>query len=130
MSAPTPFSSILLAAAVLAGCSGDDRPPLADVTGTVTLDGRPLPNAVVTFLPIQRGRASRGMTDSAGHYELRYLRDIRGAILGSHQVMITTASEEKPGELLPARYNQQTTLSVEVERGVKQYCFDLTSTEP
>ena len=34
-----------------AGCGGDKLPPLGKVTGTITLDGEPLPNARVTFIP-------------------------------------------------------------------------------
>ncbi len=117
----------VLAAVMAVGCSQGDRPPLTEVHGTVTLDGQPLPRATVTFLPVDQGRASRAMTDDAGYYELRYLRDIRGAMMGTHQVIITTASEEVPRELLPARYNEETTLTVEVKPDVERYDFDLTS---
>jgi hypothetical protein len=43
----------LLLFAALAGCCGRrvDLPPIADVSGTVTLDGAPVPNASVRFIP-------------------------------------------------------------------------------
>ena len=96
------------------------------VTGTVTLDGQPLERAAVIFRPTE-GRASRGLTDKEGRFELLYLRDIRGAMLGSHQVSITTRSESRPEELVPEKYNQRTTLTREVEDTNNVFEFALTS---
>ena len=72
-----------------AGCSSNPAiyPEVADVVGVVTLDGQPLEGATVTFAP-EAGRASSGVTDSAGRYSLHYTGSIRGAMLGSHRVMI------------------------------------------
>ena len=54
----------------LGGCgSGDDRPELGQVTGTITMDGTPLTGTVVVFSP-DNGRPSRGKTDAEGKYEL------------------------------------------------------------
>ena len=119
------ISSCLLALSVL-GCSGSDRPELAPVTGTVTLDGQPLERAALIFRPAQ-GRASRGITDAQGHYELTYLRDIHGAQVDSHTVTITTRTETKPVERLPAKYNKQTTLTREVTSEGGVFDFDLKS---
>ena len=55
---------------------------VADVVGTVTLDGKPLEGASITFAP-QSGRSSSGVTDSSGRYSLNYTGSIRGAMLGS-----------------------------------------------
>src|SRR5690606_23808547 len=41
----------LAAMLLLAGCGGADGPELASVSGTVTLNGQPLPHAVVQFQP-------------------------------------------------------------------------------
>ncbi len=116
----------LLCLAALVGCA-DDRPGLASVSGLVTLDEKPLPNAVVIFLPTDGGRGSRGRTDDKGRYTLRYLRDIEGAIPGSHRVRIVTASEDSPVERLPAKYNAATTLKVEVAAGSNTFDFPLES---
>jgi len=112
--------------AALVGCSGDDRPPLGAVEGVVTLDGAPLADATVVFQP-EQGRASRGRTDQQGHYELVYLRDVRGAVVGRHTVAITTATELSPTERLPACYNAQTRLKQEVKPGANQIDFPLQS---
>jgi hypothetical protein len=117
----------LLLSLGLAGCARSDRPELAEVQGLVTLDGKPLPRATVVFQPIKGGRTSRGTTDAAGQYHLIYLRDIKGAILGSHKVTITTATEDVRQERLPARYNRQTALTAEIQAGTNQQDFILTS---
>jgi len=99
------------------GCSAGDHPELGTVHGTVTLDGRPLAGACVVFQPSPKGRASSGLTDKTGRYELIYLREIKGAKVGPHRVRITTASEEHPDERLPARYHHETILTAEVQSG-------------
>jgi len=116
-----------LLGAWIAGCSQGDRPELAEATGTITLDGKPLAGATVLFRPSEGGRPSRGFTDDSGRYELTYIRDIKGAQLGSHQVIITTATEQQPEERLPGRYNQATTLTAEVQAGSGSHDFELSS---
>lgn len=128
---PSPARRIalpLIALACLAGCSRPERPPLGMVAGTVTLDGRPLPDATVLFTPDSRGRTSQGLTDGEGHYRLLYLRDIEGANLGRHTVRITTASEEnRRRELLPRRYHAKTILEATVAPGENRCDFELQS---
>ena len=108
------------------GCSKSSRPPLGIVSGAVTLDGRPLTDALVLFTPDGPGRTSRATTDAGGRYELAYLRDIMGADLGRHVVRITTASDENGGrERLPKRYHSATTLEATVEPGTNAIDFAL-----
>ncbi|MDA7994250.1 MAG: carboxypeptidase-like regulatory domain-containing protein, partial [Pirellulales bacterium] len=59
------------------GCSNNpaNYPEVADVVGTVTLDGKPLEGASITFAP-QSGRSSSGVTDSSGRYSLNYTGSI------------------------------------------------------
>jgi hypothetical protein len=70
------------------GCGGgtpDDRPRVA-VSGTVTLDGRPLNNAVIRFVPfpeIQGPTASNAIVE--GKFELP---EYAGPIAGKHRVVI------------------------------------------
>ncbi|MEA1951801.1 MAG: hypothetical protein U9N87_10480, partial [Planctomycetota bacterium] len=73
------------------------------------------------------GKQSYAKTDAAGRYELIYLRDIKGAKVGPHKVIITTAAERSPQERLPACYNRQTTLTAQVEPGANTVDFDLKS---
>ncbi|NQT36525.1 MAG: carboxypeptidase regulatory-like domain-containing protein [Planctomycetes bacterium] len=48
------------------GCGGD----LATVSGTVTMDGKALPEATVTFRPAE-GAVGYGTSDAEGHYTIR-----------------------------------------------------------
>lgn len=108
------------------GCSRSHQPPLGLASGTVTLDGVPLPNAIVRFTPTGPGRTSEGITDADGHYELRYLRAIRGANIDQHIVRITTASEENGGrELLPPHYHARSELEARVVNGTNRLDFAL-----
>ena len=110
------------------GCSRSQQPPLGLVSGTVTLDGVPLANAIVRFTPAGPGRTSEGISDADGHYDLRYLRAIPGANIDQHTVRITTASEENGGrELLPPRYHSRTELEARVVFGSNDLDFALRS---
>ena len=83
-------------ALVISGCSSNPAsyPEVAIVVGTVTLDGKPLEGATITFAP-NSGRSSSGVTDSSGRYSLNYTGLIRGAMLGSHRVMIKKMVQDK-----------------------------------
>jgi hypothetical protein len=110
------------------GCRKSGRPALGMVSGTVTLDGRPLPKALVLFTPDGPGRTSHAVTDTTGRYSLAYLRDIAGANVGRHVVRITTATEENGGrELLPARYHARSVLTATVEPGGNVCDFAVTA---
>ena len=82
---------LLLAACLLAvvslGC-GPRGPSLGQVTGTVTLDGKPLPGVSVTFMPESGGVAS-GITDASGKYEITH-SDGKGAPVGKNKVAVKT----------------------------------------
>lgn len=111
---------------VVTGCSQGDRPPIGTVEGIVTLDGVPLPEAKLRFDPGPALRGSMGITDASGRYELLYIRDIKGAAVGEHRVLITTVTETKP-EMLSPQYHSATTLTAKVEGGKNVIDFALTS---
>jgi len=117
---------------------------LAPVSGKVTLDGKPLPNAKVVFQPIptsgvQAGPASAGETNEQGEYTLKLLRaGTPGAVVGEHRVSITAPqgpapdpAEDNPKprkDLVPEQYNAQTELKCAVPPGGKTDAnFELSS---
>ncbi len=129
------------AALLVAGCSSapDDRPELAEVTGVVTLDGKPVPKASVAFSPTNGMRGASGQTNEAGEFELSYAACM-GAPLGEHTVEISTRREiqdEFGGvagmepETIPAQYRgNDTTLTATVTAdGENHFVFDLTDGE-
>ncbi len=119
-----------LAIALLAfapGC-GSKQPSLGKVRGQVTMDGKPLARVTVSFEPVAGGRQSSGVTDEQGQYELLYLRDLKGAVVGENRVRIGSSDRNAPRrERLPARYNSKTTLEEEVQSGSNEFNFTLTS---
>lgn len=111
---------IVLACLTL-GCGGGGGPRLAHVSGTVTLDGEPLSDALVSFYH-EDDRPSHGTTDASGYYELTYMTDRPGAIVGENVVRITVATVEGEGvapqkELVPAMYNVASELVYDVTAG-------------
>ncbi len=114
------------------GCGGD-HPDVGRVNGKVTLDGSPLVAATVMFQPTGSGRASYGVTDAQGSYTLDYVDGVKGAVIGSHKVIIKTEIPGEDGqppkvkEKLSPRYHAQTELKAEVKSGANSYDFPLES---
>jgi hypothetical protein len=124
----------LTAALVTAGGCGPDGPEVAPVTGTITMDGMPLDDALVEFSPQAAGRPSYGRTDLEGRYELRYTQDRLGAMPGEHIVRIKTYRRANPDdgvygrpELVPAKYNTKSELKRTVESKKNLINLDLES---
>ena len=137
-----PLGGILLFLA--AGC-GSDRPEMAPVTGTVLLNGQPVIEAGVTFMP-SAGRPATGQSDEAGRFELTTFNSGDGAVLGQHVVTITKTETREvtypdggrepvekivrpPGRLVPPRYSDpgQSNLSATVTAdGENDFTFELT----
>jgi hypothetical protein len=109
----------------------------APVSGTVTLNGKPLANASVSFQPIaekgvtEPGPGSAGKTNDKGEYTLASSTGKEGAIVGKHRVMVSLhsvqvgESDERPprggwpqAEKIPDRYNANTELTFDVQSGV------------
>lgn len=74
-----------LSLALLTGCSSD-LPPIASLTGTVTMDGKPYANGSLMFTPTNGGRPSVAATDENGNFTAMYNLDTSGALLGAHSV--------------------------------------------
>lgn len=122
-------------AVVLAGCQSEIVP----VSGRVTLDGKPLTGAIVTFQPVRDPSAdpptatgSVGVTNGEGHYELQLVDPSRaGALVGEHAVTISTATasavEGAPaeGERLPEAWRDSSQRFTVPAGGTSQADFDI-----
>jgi hypothetical protein len=121
-----------------AGCGGGPDikvPPLAKVTGTVTIDGQPGADLLVTFIPEGTAAAGSAMatTDAGGKYELKYRGEKPGAVVGKNKVQIARAAGGGPAgginavasTPLPARYNERTTLTADVQAKDNDIPFEL-----
>jgi hypothetical protein len=130
----------MLLLVALQGCSGGVR--FAPVTGKVTLDGKPVAKAVVTFNPLPQpgsdiaGDSASGTTDENGQYTLKsYVQgDWKdGAQVGKHKVTISLQESRGEGdraiirEKLPKNYNRETELKADVTPGSNHIDFELKS---
>lgn len=120
-----------ISSSVMSGSRG--LPELGDVSGVITLDGKPLAGATVTFLPqiedeelASRVASSVGMTDADGQYSLMYVKDVEGAAVGPHIVAVTLPLPNG-AESLPRKYNSASELTFEVKSGNNDGSFELTS---
>jgi hypothetical protein len=133
-----------LALVLTVGCGG---PRIAPVSGKVTLNGNPLPNALVSFNPIPKegsseaGPGSIGSTNANGEFTLKLTPERKGALVGRHRVAITAmnpgageSDTRRPAgprplvNTIPGRYNEKTELTFEVlSGGSDQANFDLKS---
>jgi hypothetical protein len=79
----------LLMIALVAGCGGPKRPQTVAVSGTVTLDGKPVEGATVGFIPEGGGRPATGTTDASGAFTLTTFEPGDGAVVGKHSVTVS-----------------------------------------
>jgi hypothetical protein len=125
----------------VASC-GQSGPELADVTGTITLDGQPLPKVGVVFRPAGPGASpAYGGTNKEGKYTLLFSRDSKGAMPGEYEVdlevtrytkaeieqMKAEGNEPPPPATIPKKYRQPGSLKATVKSGPNTIDFALES---
>jgi hypothetical protein len=115
-------TAALLAATLLVagGCGDPAPPPLTAVSGTVTIDGKPVPSALVTFYPLFEGFGgeviAEGITDAQGRYTLACPLG-EGGCVGRHKVTVADAPS-------PDDTREQ---SVEAQRRMQAFLRTLTN---
>ena len=125
---------VSVSAVAAAGCGRSD---IVAVSGRVTWDGRPVPEAVVRFVHESRPMAAAG-TDSEGRYRLTTRQPMDGAYIGRHRVTVTplisgAANDSEAAALrartdIPKVVRDATTSPLAVEviaAGPNQFDFDL-----
>jgi hypothetical protein len=134
---------VLLPILVLVGCS---RAPSytqnESVEGTVTLDGQPVANVVVQFVPnidpeVQAPMSS-GSTDEKGHFRLTCDNKRPGAVVGKHNVVVLAgragaADEDEAkggqrGKGIPAVYGVAAKTPLKIEVTADRHTYDLPLT--
>jgi hypothetical protein len=131
------------------GCGGPLVKPvqLVLVSGSVKLDEKPLPRAIVVFEAADAS-FSYAMTDQQGRYDLQFDSRTRGATLGPKTVRISMnrrihglnsndeggpddqaggSFKKQQPELIPDKYNSRSTLTREVTLEARTFNFDLRS---
>lgn len=124
------------------GCQGADGPATSPVSGSVTMAGQPVAEAIVTFVPTTPGdeaKSAQSETDTDGHFEMSYSMgddDKPGLPPGEYGVAIqkldltsVRSTLTPPKSLLPQRYGniQSSGLTANVQAGENNnFSFELT----
>lgn len=130
------FSALALAGAAI-GC-GATGPGMAQVTGKVMYQGKPVPKGTISFVPTAPdGRNATGQLDEAGNYRLQTENPGDGALIGEYNVAISARDEVvldytpkkpiPPKYLAPAKYEKPdgSGLKATVKSGSNAIDFDL-----
>lgn len=124
----------LLAAGLVVGCGG---PPVGEVSGTVTYDGKAIDQGAIEFHPVDGNGPSTGGSITAGKYAVSKVP------VGQAKVRITAAKDsvkmkmyddakeyvqKSGGELLPPKYSDDkgTELRYDVTPGAQTKDFTLS----
>lgn len=139
-----PAWPVLVLLTLTVGC-GPDRPGTIPVSGRVTLEGKPVAGAAVTFAPADGRRPATGLTDAEGRFTLATFADGDGALPGEHRVTVTKkeviGATSGPDGLsgpigdvmvkwiVPKPYSNKESsgLSAVVSRDRHEFTFDLTA---
>jgi hypothetical protein len=124
-------AALSVALTVLIGCGGGDG--MADVTGTVTIDGTPAEKGSVTFLPADGKSATAGGEIVNGKYSARVPLgtskvQIRVPKVAGKKKLYNTPDSPMQDileEVLPAKYNDKTELTFEVKAGKNEKNWEL-----
>jgi hypothetical protein len=118
---------------LLVGCS--NTPPMGQVSGKITVKGKPVGYGSVMFVPAA-GPVASGTLDPSGAYTLTTFKPNDGALVGDHKVVVeayTITKSRDPSmddQANPASnkkyYNVATTpLTATVKEGPNALDFDL-----
>lgn len=136
------FATLFSLALLIQGCGSDPTEPpreLGVVTGTVTLNGKPVSGIEVMFSPDEGGGDSTAATDENGQYELQYPGGRSGALVGIHTVSFRDEGEEmldgeplpggdEEGNRIPEKYTfGKSVLKKEVKEGVQTIPLEINS---
>jgi len=114
----------------LVGCANDN---MADVSGTVSVDGAPAERGSITFIPTDGKSPTAGAEIKDGKYAAR-------VPLGAAKVQIRVPKvvdkkklyntpdspvQEVLAEVLPAKYNDKTELTLDVKSGSNEKNWEL-----
>jgi hypothetical protein len=120
---------------------------MGQVDGTVRVDGAPVPDVMIVFVPEDRSLPqSTGLSDSEGHFQLRCSNGQPGAAVGQHRVVVVDAArapsgkgrdddelpegDNAPTSRIPMRYARpdKTPLRQSVEKGSQSVPIEIAVT--
>jgi hypothetical protein len=120
---------VIAAMALAAGCGSGDA--TGDVDGEILLDGKPLAEGVIHFIPVDGQSPTSSTFVASGKFHQR-------VAIGKHRVEISCVQARplRPGqdadsatgvEIVPAKYNTRSELQTEVVKGKNPVRYELIS---
>jgi hypothetical protein len=128
-----PFMVCATVAATVVGCTSETGHGTVD--GTVTLDGQPLQTGLIRFEPADGQTPTADAMITNGSFTVKAPVGEKRVSISGPKVVGKRKAYESPDsptldiveELLPARYNVQSTLTLTVEEGKQSKNFELES---
>jgi hypothetical protein len=129
---------------LMAGCGGNTTPvdtlPRQPVSGSVTLDGKPLSEGKIQFDPADEGKGPTAVAVGDIKDGKFTIEKAQGPVPGKYKVSISsrpsthigsgdmpgTAPKQEP-EKIPPKFNTQTTLTKEITTGANNFDFPVVS---
>lgn len=126
-------AAVAASAVLVVGCGKPEPPPRVPVSGVVTIDGKPVPSALVTFYPMFEGFGgeliAEGVSDREGRYSLTCSLG-EGACVGKHKVTVSDAPtpDDARDQTLEAQRRLQAFLKTLTNRPIGETFGTLTTT--
>jgi hypothetical protein len=125
-------SIIVLAVAILfGGCS--KGPPMGDVQGNVTVNGKPLAEGTIRFLPVNGDTPATGGSIINGTFQVQVPVSKQRVEIAANMIdpektpPNATADQIVMKKLVPDRYNSQSELTLDVVPGLNEPTYELTN---
>jgi hypothetical protein len=127
---PAALAPVLAGALLAAGCRGGT----VTVRGEVTLDGKPLEEGLITYVPVD-GKAPNAAAIKGGKYRLEGARGAMRVQITAPVVTGQRKAYDTPdsplidvlGERVPEQYNTKTKLTATLEKGENVLNWELRS---
>jgi predicted small secreted protein len=122
------IASFLLLALLLAGCNRG--PAVGTVKGTVTLNGQPVDGGLIRLVPADGNSQPADCVIKGGNYSITMpvgekKVEIYWTKGGSAKVDTASQGTEQVTQMVPAKYNTETTLTYTLDKGTHTQDFAL-----
>jgi hypothetical protein len=119
----------LLLALFLIGCGAGDG--AVEVAGDVTLDGKPIEEGVIHFMPVDGKSRTTSTFIRGGRFQTRVPPGKQRVEISSVQARPVRPGQDADsatgGEIVPAKYNTKSELQADVNRGKSPIRFELST---
>src|SRR5215212_9187307 len=116
---------------VACGCSG--KPQMGDVQGTVTINGQPLSEGAVRFIPVDGTTPTTGGTIRDGKFRVtvpvaKQRVEISANVIDREKTPPKATNDQiVMKKLVPSRYNSESKLEINVVAGLNEPVYELTA---